>query len=129
MRKHFAVVILFGILFATQGFGQYKDYPQIAGKVQPLEEANFPAWMTLDMDLRGRTEAQTAINYLSGNAQVYELTRARGGMQLRPSKAARTGTTADPGFHAGSGGGHCHGNCFDQSKHRGEEGERIGRSR
>jgi hypothetical protein len=36
------------------------------------------------MDLRGRTEAQTAINYLGGNAQVYELTRLRGGMQLRP---------------------------------------------
>ncbi|HEX4319421.1 MAG TPA: alginate export family protein [Acidobacteriaceae bacterium] len=67
-------------------FAQYKDYPQIAGKVQPLTLNEFPSWLTLDVDLRGRTEAQTSINYQSGNAQVYELTRARGAMEVRPTK-------------------------------------------
>jgi len=42
--------------------------------------------MTLDIDLRARTEAQTAINYTDGNAQVYELTRIRGGVEVRPTK-------------------------------------------
>jgi hypothetical protein len=63
---------------------QYKEYPQNSGKVQPLELRGMPKWASFDMDLRERTEAQTAINYLSGNAQVYELTRVRGGLEVRP---------------------------------------------
>lgn len=38
------------------------------------------------MDLRERTESQTSINYQSGNAQVYDLTRVRGGLEVRPLK-------------------------------------------
>jgi hypothetical protein len=41
--------------------------------------------MTLDMELRGRTEGQTAINYISGNGHAYELTRVRGGLTVRPT--------------------------------------------
>jgi hypothetical protein len=37
--------------------------------------------MTLDMELRGRTEGQTAIDYVSGNGYAYELTRIRGGLE------------------------------------------------
>jgi hypothetical protein len=37
------------------------------------------------MELRARSEAQTAINYTPGNAQVYELTRAWGGLEIRPT--------------------------------------------
>nr|WP_277751225.1 alginate export family protein [Granulicella sibirica] len=42
--------------------------------------------MTLDMDLRTRTENQTAINYVPGNWQVYELTRVRIGLEVRPAR-------------------------------------------
>src|SRR5260370_30596582 len=45
----------------------------------------IPSWITLDMELRARTEAQTAINYTPGNAQAYELTRVRGGLEIRPT--------------------------------------------
>jgi Alginate export len=65
---------------------QYKEYPQNLGTYQPLVSPFVPSWMTLDMDLRARTEAQTAINYADGNAQVYELTRIRGGVEVRPTK-------------------------------------------
>ena len=58
---------------------QYIDYPQHQGKQQPLQLKWVPAWATLDMDLRERTEAQTAVNYVPGNLQVYDLTRVRGG--------------------------------------------------
>jgi hypothetical protein len=85
MRKVLTVPAIFLFFFAAQAFAQYKDYPQASGKVQPLQTAVFPSWITLDMDLRARTEAQTAINYLPGNAQVYELTRIRGAMQIRPA--------------------------------------------
>jgi hypothetical protein len=64
---------------------QYIEYPQNAGKVQPLELKGMPRWMTLDMDLRERTENQTSLNYISGNDQLYELTRVRGGLEIRPT--------------------------------------------
>jgi hypothetical protein len=39
--------------------------------------------MSVDLELRGRTEAQTAVGYQPGDAQVYELTRIRGGIGVR----------------------------------------------
>jgi hypothetical protein len=66
-------------------FEQYKDYPQIRGQTQPLTEGKLPAWMTLDGEIRSRTEDQTAINYLPGAGKFYELERVRGGMQIRPT--------------------------------------------
>jgi hypothetical protein len=41
--------------------------------------------MTLDMELRGRTEGQTEINDVSGNGHAYELTRVRGGLAVSPT--------------------------------------------
>src|SRR6202167_2916924 len=63
---------------------QYVEYPQHQGKVQPLQLKWVPSWATLDMDLRERTESQTATNYVPGNLQVYDLTRIRGGLAVRP---------------------------------------------
>lgn len=54
--------------------------------VHPLTKHALADWLTADLELRGRTEAQTAINYQSGNAQVYELTRIRGGLGVRVSR-------------------------------------------
>lgn len=57
-----------------------------ADKVQVLSNAALPDWMSIDLELRGRTEAQTAIDYQSQNAQVFELTRIRGGIDVRAPK-------------------------------------------
>ncbi len=65
---------------------QYIEYPQILGKVQPLKLSGVPKWATFDMQLRGRTENQTSVDYISGNEQLYELTRVYGGLEVRPTK-------------------------------------------
>jgi hypothetical protein len=86
-----AFLIIAGWLLVSQASAQesavqYIEYPQILGKVQPLELKGVPKWATLDMQLRGRTENQTSVNYISGNEQLYELTRAYGGLEVRPTK-------------------------------------------
>jgi hypothetical protein len=64
----------------------YTDYPGIQGKVDPLQWAALPKWMTLDMQWRGRMESQSSDDYVSGNEQLYVLTRVWGGLQVRPTK-------------------------------------------
>jgi hypothetical protein len=71
---------------AQQSAVQYIEYPQLLGKVQPLQMRGLPKWVTLDMQLRGRTEYQSSVNYIAGNGQTYELTRAYGGLEVRPLK-------------------------------------------
>jgi Alginate export len=71
---------------AQQAAVQYIEYPQLLGRVQPMELKGMPKWATLDMQLRGRTENQTSVNYVSGNDQLYELTRVYGGLEVRPTK-------------------------------------------
>jgi hypothetical protein len=65
---------------------QYIEYPQLQGKVQPLEWSGVPKWATIDFQLRGRLEDQTSDNYIAGNGQTYLLTRAYGGLEVRPTK-------------------------------------------
>ena len=60
-------------------------YPLKEGIVQPLHSQNIPSWMTLDMELRGRTEEHTSIGYVSGKDRLYELTRVWGGVTVRPT--------------------------------------------
>jgi hypothetical protein len=79
--------------FGTVGaWGQqqivYADYPQKRGKIQPLEWKALPSWMTIGMELRGRTEGQTSINYTQNGDRTYELTRAWGSLEVRPTKFA-----------------------------------------
>ena len=79
------------LILATQGSAQqsavqYIEYPQILGKAQPLHLSGVPRWATFDGELRGRTENQSSNNFISGNQQVYELTRVYGGLEVRPSK-------------------------------------------
>jgi Alginate export len=64
----------------------YIDYPLTQGKQQAFELRGVPKWATFDAQLRGRTENQTSVNYISGNEQLYELTRVYGGMQVRPTR-------------------------------------------
>lgn len=61
------------------------DYPAASVPVQALRWQTLPPWLRLNMDLRGRTEGQTSLNQRSGNDRLYELTRLRGGVELRPA--------------------------------------------
>jgi hypothetical protein len=70
---------------STSTFDEYKDYPQIRGQTQQLTKDKLPPWMTLDGELRSRTEDQTAISLLPGQDKFYELERIRGGMEIRPT--------------------------------------------
>jgi hypothetical protein len=79
-----SVAVSVGLLGTLGASAQYVEYPKTEGQVQPLTEGELPPWMTLDMEIRGRTENQTAINNIPGEDRAYELTRVRGGLQVRP---------------------------------------------
>lgn len=66
--------------------GDYIDYPQNRGKVQEFHIQGFPSWLTLDMQLRGRTESQFGYQYTAHNNRIYELTRVFGGAAVRPTR-------------------------------------------
>ena len=70
------------VAFAQQ---QYADYPQKRGSVQPLQWEALPSWMTIGMELRGRTEGQTSFNYTQNGDRIYELTRDYIYLELRPT--------------------------------------------
>jgi Alginate export len=72
--------------FAFPGRAQQALYPQKEGIVQPFHSSDIPRWMTMDFELRGRTEEQTSLGYVSGKDRLYELTRAWGGMTVVPTK-------------------------------------------
>jgi hypothetical protein len=71
---------------AQQSAVQYIEYPQTRGVQRDYQLSWIPKWATLDMQLRGRTEYQSSVNYISGNGQTYELTRIYGGLEVRPAK-------------------------------------------
>jgi hypothetical protein len=70
---------------AKPAMAQREMYPQKEGQVQPLHWDELPKWMTLDMELRGRLEDQTALGYVGGKDRLYYLTRVWGGMTVRPT--------------------------------------------
>jgi hypothetical protein len=79
-------LVLVAHVSAQDSAVQYIEYPQIAGKVQPLRLSDLPKWVTFDGQLRGRTENQTSDDYISGNNQLYELTRVYGGITIQASE-------------------------------------------
>ena len=78
--------IVAALAFPSSGLAQQALYPLKEGVVQPLHNRDIPSWMTLDMELRGRTEEQTSQGYISGKDRLYELTRVWGGMTVLPTK-------------------------------------------
>ncbi len=64
---------------------QREMYPRKEGIVQPLHWSELPDSITLDIELRGRTEEQTSLGYVSGKDRLYELTRVWGGVRVRPT--------------------------------------------
>ena len=73
------------LTFSCSGLAQQALYPLKEGIVQPVHNSDIPSWLTLDMELRGRTEEQTSLGYVSGKDRLYELTRAWGGMTVVPA--------------------------------------------
>jgi hypothetical protein len=71
---------------AQESAVRYIEYPEIQGKVQPLQLSEVPKWATFDGQLRARFESQSSDDYISGNEQAYVLTRIYGGMEVRPTK-------------------------------------------
>ncbi len=63
----------------------YAMYPQTQGKVEPLKLESLPSWMSLDGQVRLRTEDFTSYGYKPGNDRIYELTRIYGGVTVRPT--------------------------------------------
>ena len=64
---------------------EYADYPQTRGKAEPFKLKDLPSWISLDGQIRLRTEAQTSYLYTSDNDRIYELTRVYGGLTVRPT--------------------------------------------
>src|ERR1700678_4545248 len=58
----------------------YAEYPQTRGQVEPWKLKDFPSWLSLDGQVRLRTEDFTSYEYISGNQRIYELTREYGGL-------------------------------------------------
>ncbi len=90
MKQIYRFILAVFFVFATEAWAQesathYIDYPVQQGKDQAFELRGVPNWATFDFQLRGRTENQTSLNYVAGNDQLYELTRAYGGLQVRPT--------------------------------------------
>src|ERR1700734_1388028 len=71
--------------FAFSGSAQQALYPLKEGIVQPFHNSEIPSRMTLDFEVRGRTEEQTSLGYVSGKDRLYELTRVWGGMKVVPT--------------------------------------------
>ena len=76
---------LISLISVSSAYAQReKMYPENIGKQHQLQFDPLPRWVTFDMELRGRTEDQTAMGYVSGKERMYELTRVRGGVAVRP---------------------------------------------
>jgi len=88
--KRISNLVLIGICIAPAFLAHaqkqvYSDYPQTRGKSERWKLEDFPSWLSLDMQIRLRTEQQTSYQYTSGNDRIYELTRIYGGLTVRPT--------------------------------------------
>jgi hypothetical protein len=89
-RKPIAALLMFcALALPTAAHAQYHDYPKTEGQAQPFTIGEH-RFYTVDFDVRARTEDQSSINYIRGMNETYELTRTRGGLELRPFRWATT---------------------------------------
>jgi len=63
----------------------YAEYPQTRGKVEPWKVEDLPSWLSLDGQIRLRTEDFTSYDDNPANDRVYELTKVYGGLTVRPT--------------------------------------------
>jgi Alginate export len=88
--KRIRMLALSGVCMASclMSFAQtqpYAEYPQTRGKVEQLKQEYLPSWLSLDGQIRLRTEDFTSYQYIPGNERIYELTRIYGGLTVRPT--------------------------------------------
>jgi len=83
LQRITAIVFMFTV--ASSGRAQQALYPQKEGGFQVFNTSDIPKRVSFDMELRGRTEEQTSLGYVSGKDRLYELTRAWGGMKVVPT--------------------------------------------
>ncbi len=83
-----AFLLALFVLCCVQAGAQspYADYPQKRGKTIGLAWDQVPSWMTLGLEVRSRTEGQTSFGYVQNGDRIYDLTRALGSVEIRPSK-------------------------------------------
>lgn len=80
-------IFLLSFVSAGAQIPNYSDYPQTRGKVQNFTWDSLPSWMSLDMQVRLRTEQQSAYQYTAANNRIYELTRVYGGLTIQPTES------------------------------------------
>jgi hypothetical protein len=86
-RRNAAWAIGLVTLVLCVGYGraqtpQYIEYPLLAGTTHEYHWSSLPSWLKFDSEIRGRLDGQTAYNNVSGDGEVYGLTRVRGGVIL-----------------------------------------------
>jgi hypothetical protein len=80
-----ALMTMATVSHAQTAIYNYADYPQKRGQIQPLHWDVLPAWMTIGMELRTRTEGQTSYNYTQNGDRIYDLTRDYISLEVRPT--------------------------------------------
>jgi hypothetical protein len=88
--KRIRMLALLGVCMAPclMSYAQtqaYAEYPQTRGKVEQWKQEDFPSWLSLDGQIRLRTEDFSSYQYTPGNDRIYELTRVYGGLTVRPT--------------------------------------------
>src|ERR1700744_5195130 len=88
--KRIRMLALLGVCMAPglMSYAQaqsYAEYPQTRGKIEHWKQEDLPSWLTLDGEVRFRTEDFTSYQYIPGNDRIYELTRVYGGLTVRPT--------------------------------------------
>lgn len=82
----FVLCGIFILLASASLVAQQEIYPRKEGIEQSFQARGVPAWITLNMELRARTEEQSALGYVSGKDRLYELERVRGAVEARPAQ-------------------------------------------
>ena len=82
----FLLALLVFFCVPTGAQTSYADYPQKRGKTIGLAWDQVPSWMTLGLEVRSRTQGETSFGYVQNGDRIYDLTRAMGSVEIRPSK-------------------------------------------
>src|SRR5258708_37203843 len=78
-----ALLILLGRLLVMTPSAQAKKTAEVSALQSPTTE-DLPNWLSFDLELRSRTEAQPAFNLLPGISPAYDLTLLRIGVGGKP---------------------------------------------
>jgi len=80
-----ALLILLGRLLVMTASAEAQKTAEVSASQSATTE-DLPNWLSFDLELRSRTEGQTAINFLPGVSPVYDLSRLRIGVGVKAPK-------------------------------------------